>query len=125
MHAIHAALHAARPDLGAFVHAHSLYGRTWSSLGRLLDPITQDACAIFNRHAVHGPFTGLIDDPEGGKTIATRLGSGVGIILQNHRHLGRSVEEASGIARDPACLQYGSFRTMECFVREACKIQKL
>ena len=27
-------------------HAHSIYGKTWSSLGRLIDPITQDACAF-------------------------------------------------------------------------------
>src|ERR1700679_4315554 len=41
--AIHSRVHMARPDVVAAAHAHSLYGKTWSSLGRLLDPITQDA----------------------------------------------------------------------------------
>ena len=41
---IHSAIHKARPDVIAAAHAHSIYGKSWSSLGRLLDPITQDAC---------------------------------------------------------------------------------
>lgn len=45
--AIHSQVHAARPDIVAAAHAHSLYGKTWSSLGRLLDPLTQDACAFY------------------------------------------------------------------------------
>src|SRR5690348_602918 len=45
--AIHSRVHAARPDVIAAAHSHSLYGKTWSSLGRLLDPITQDACAFY------------------------------------------------------------------------------
>src|SRR5271165_3132972 len=36
--AIHSRVHAARPDVAAAAHAHSLYGKAWSSLGRLLDP---------------------------------------------------------------------------------------
>lgn len=42
--AIHSQIHQARPDVVAAAHAHSLYGKTWASLGRLLDPLTQDAC---------------------------------------------------------------------------------
>ena len=33
--AIHSRLHMARPEVVAAAHAHSLYGKTWSSLGRL------------------------------------------------------------------------------------------
>ena len=50
--AIHSQVHAARPDVVAAGHAHSLYGKTWSSLGRLLDPITQDVCAFYGDHGV-------------------------------------------------------------------------
>src|SRR5580693_4961553 len=39
--AIHSQVHAARPDVVAAAHAHSMYGKSWASLGRLLDPITQ------------------------------------------------------------------------------------
>jgi ribulose-5-phosphate 4-epimerase/fuculose-1-phosphate aldolase len=35
--AIHSRIHKARPDVIAAAHAHSLNGKTWSSLGRLLD----------------------------------------------------------------------------------------
>ena len=36
--AIHSQVHAARPDVVAAAHAHSLHGKAWSGLGRLLDP---------------------------------------------------------------------------------------
>ncbi len=39
--AIHSQIHHARPDVIAAAHAHSLYGKTWATLGRLLDPLTQ------------------------------------------------------------------------------------
>src|ERR1700683_208949 len=40
--AIHSQVHAARPDVVAAAHAHSVHVKSWSSLRRLLDPITQD-----------------------------------------------------------------------------------
>src|SRR5437879_792379 len=43
--AIHSQVHAARPDVVAAAHAHSPFGKAWSALGRLLDPITQESCA--------------------------------------------------------------------------------
>jgi ribulose-5-phosphate 4-epimerase/fuculose-1-phosphate aldolase len=36
--AIHSQIHAARPDVNAAAHCHSMHGKAWSSLGRLLDP---------------------------------------------------------------------------------------
>ena len=33
---IHAAIHAARPDVDAAAHSHSLYGRAFSTLGKTL-----------------------------------------------------------------------------------------
>ena len=50
--AIHSRIHKARPDVIAAAHAHSLNGKTWSSLGRLLDPLTQDACAFYEDHVL-------------------------------------------------------------------------
>src|SRR5215510_2155859 len=46
--AIHSQVHGARPDVQAAAHSHSQYGRAWSTLGRLLDPITQDVCAFYD-----------------------------------------------------------------------------
>ncbi len=93
---IHAALHAARPDVIAAAHAHSLYGKAWSSLGRLLDPLTQDACAFYENHALFNDYTGVVLDINEGQRIAQTLGSHKALILQNHGLLtvGRTVEAA-------------------------------
>src|SRR3954451_21875115 len=40
--AIHSQVHQARPDVVAAAHTHSLHGKTFSSFGAMLDPITQD-----------------------------------------------------------------------------------
>lgn len=45
---IHSAIHQARPDVNAAAHSHSIYGRSFCSLGRTLDTITQDSCAFHN-----------------------------------------------------------------------------
>lgn len=94
--AIHSALHQARPDVVAAAHSHSLYGKSWSTLGRLLDPLTQDACAFFEDHALFDDYTGVVVDQEEGKRIAHALGDAKAVILRNHGLLtaGHSVDEA-------------------------------
>src|SRR5712692_4793951 len=72
--AIHSQIHAARPDVEAAAHAHSLYGKSWSTLGRTLDPLTQDACAFFEDHTVYGDFTGVVYQTTEGERIAQALG---------------------------------------------------
>ena len=96
-YAIHSQVHAARPDVVAAAHAHSLFGKTWSSLGRLLDPITQDACAFYDDHALFDDFSGVVFDIEEGKRIAHALGENKAVILRNHGLLtvGHTVEEAA------------------------------
>lgn len=44
---IHSAVHEARPEVACAAHAHSIYGRTFASLGRELEMITQDSCAFY------------------------------------------------------------------------------
>ncbi len=73
--AIHSQIHAARPDVVAAAHAHSVYGKAWSSLRRPLDPLTQDACAFYGDHAVFDDYTGVVLDLEEGKRLAHALGS--------------------------------------------------
>ena len=94
--AIHSQVHAARPDVIAAAHSHSLYGKAWSSLGRLLDPITQDACGFFEDHALFDDFTGVVLDLEEGKRISAALGDKKAVILRNHGLLtvGHSVDTA-------------------------------
>ena len=100
-------MHAARPDVVAAAHSHSLHGKAWSSLGRLLDPITQDACAFFEDHALFDDFTGVVLDLEEGKRIGAALGDKKAVILRNHGLLtiGHSVDAAvwSFITMDRSC----------------------
>jgi ribulose-5-phosphate 4-epimerase/fuculose-1-phosphate aldolase len=95
--AIHSQVHEARPDIVAAAHAHSLHGKAWSSLGRLLDPLTQDACAFYDDHSLFDDYTGVVLDTEEGKRIAHALGENKAVILRNHGLLttGYSVEEAA------------------------------
>jgi ribulose-5-phosphate 4-epimerase/fuculose-1-phosphate aldolase len=95
--AIHSQVHAARPDIVAAAHAHSVYGKTWSSLRRPLDPLTQDACAFYGDHAVFDDYTGVVLDLEEGKRIAHALGDHKAVILSNHGLLtaGHTVDEAA------------------------------
>ena len=94
--AIHSRLHKARPDVNAAAHSHSMYGRTFSSLGKLLDPITQDSCAFYERQAMYDHFSGVVEETEEGDRIANSLGDKQVIILKNHGILttGSSVDIA-------------------------------
>jgi len=104
---IHSQVHAARPDVNAAAHSHSLHGKAWSSLGRLLDPLTQDACAFYGDHGLFDDYTGVVLDVQEGKRIAHALGDHKAVILRNHGLLtvGGSVDEAAWwfITMDRTC----------------------
>ena len=96
--AIHSQVHAARPDVMAAAHAHSVHGKSWSSLRRLLDPLTQDACAFYGDHSLFDDYTGVVLDLEEGKRLAHALGENKAVILSNHGLLTvgqTSVDEAA------------------------------
>ena len=94
---IHSQIHAARPDVISAAHAHSVHGKAWSSLHRPLDPLTQDACAFYEDHALFDDYTGAVLDIEEGKRIAHALGNCKAAILANHGLLtvGHTVDEAA------------------------------
>ncbi len=94
--AIHSQVHAARPDVVAAAHSHSLHGKAWSSLGRPLDPITQDSCAFYEDHSLFADFTGVVYQTSEGARIAQTLAQYKAVILRNHGLLtvGHSVDEA-------------------------------
>ena len=58
--AIHSRLHMNHPELNAAAHSHSMYGKTFSTMGRLLEPITQDSCAFYDNHVLFDDFTGVV-----------------------------------------------------------------
>jgi ribulose-5-phosphate 4-epimerase/fuculose-1-phosphate aldolase len=105
--AIHSQVHAARPDVVAAAHAHSMYGKSWASLGKPLDPITQDSCAFYKDHSVFADFTGVVYQASEGERIAQSLGQHKAVILRNHGLLtvGHTVDEAAWwfITMDRSC----------------------
>lgn len=94
---VHAQAHLARPDVVAVAHCHSLHGRALSTLGELLDPITQESCAFYESHALYDGYTGVVVDSDEGRQIASALGNHKAVILRNHGLLtvGDSVDAAA------------------------------
>jgi ribulose-5-phosphate 4-epimerase/fuculose-1-phosphate aldolase len=94
--AIHSRIHHARPGVIAAAHSHSIYGKTWSTMSKVLEPLTQDACAFYNDHGIYKEYTGVVMDTSEGDNIAKALGDRKSAILKNHGLLtvGYSVEEA-------------------------------
>jgi ribulose-5-phosphate 4-epimerase/fuculose-1-phosphate aldolase len=95
--AIHSQVHRARPDVVAAAHSHSIHGRALAALGEPLEPITQDACAFYEDHAVFDEYTGVVVDEEESRRIAETLGGNKAVILRNHGLLtvGDSVDAAA------------------------------
>jgi ribulose-5-phosphate 4-epimerase/fuculose-1-phosphate aldolase len=96
--AIHSQVHAARPDVIAAAHSHAIFGKAFSTLGKLLDPITQDSCIFYGSHSLYEEFNGIVLDEEEGQNVARALGpTNKAVILQNHGFLtvGHSVDEAA------------------------------
>ena len=94
---LHSAIHAARPEVVAAAHAHSVYGKAFSSLGRPLDPLTQDSCAFYDDHVVISEQGGaVVFDEEAGNEFARLFPKGKAAIHQNHGlfTVGGSVDEA-------------------------------
>ncbi|MEV6394128.1 class II aldolase/adducin family protein [Streptomyces sp. NPDC051907] len=95
--AVHAQVHLARPDVVAVAHTHSVHGRALSALGELIEPITQEACAFYQDHALFDRYTGVVVDEAEGRRIAEALGPYKAVILRNHGLLtvGDSVDAAA------------------------------
>jgi ribulose-5-phosphate 4-epimerase/fuculose-1-phosphate aldolase len=91
--AVHAAVHRARPEVVAVVRTQAPYGRALAALGELLAPVTQEACAFYEDHALLDEFTGA-DDPD---RTARALGPYKALILRNRGLLtvGTSVDAAA------------------------------
>ncbi|GAB3958830.1 hypothetical protein GCM10029978_004620 [Actinoallomurus acanthiterrae] len=96
---IHSHIHRAMPTVNSVAHAHSPYGVAWSSLGRLLDPINQNACVFFEDHVLLDDYFGpVLADDEGAKIASLLSEAGAkAAILKNHGLLtvGGSVAEAA------------------------------
>ncbi|MEZ3177486.1 class II aldolase/adducin family protein [Streptomyces pimonensis] len=94
---VHAQVRAARPDVVAVAHCHSVHGRAPAALGGLLDPITQESCAFYEDHALYDAYSGVTADAGEGRRIAGVLGSREAPVLRTHGLLtvGDSVDAAA------------------------------
>ena len=94
---IHSQIHMSNPAITAAAHSHSVYGKAFSALGKLLDPITQDSCAFYDDHVLFDDFSGVVLDDTEGEKIAAALGDRKAAILQNHGLLtvGDSIDAAA------------------------------
>ena len=94
---IHSQIHMSNPAITAAAHSHSVYGKAFSALGKLLDPLTQDSCAFYDDHVLFDDFSGVVLDDSEGEKIAAALGDRKAAILQNHGLLtvGDSIEAAA------------------------------
>ncbi|KAJ9130766.1 Class II Aldolase and Adducin domain-containing protein [Pleurostoma richardsiae] len=94
---IHSAIHKARPDVNAACHTHSKFGKAWSSFGKPLEILSQDACNFYKNQAVYANFGGVVMEKDEGERIAAAMGDARCVILQNHGLLtvGSTVDEAA------------------------------
>ncbi|BEI93501.1 uncharacterized protein CcaverHIS019_0511290 [Cutaneotrichosporon cavernicola] len=67
----------------SIVHVHGPHTKAFSSLGRTLDMVSQDACA-YHDEMVLVPFGGVVIDNSEGERIANLAGAKRIAILQNH-----------------------------------------
>ncbi|MBV2355765.1 class II aldolase/adducin family protein [Streptomyces sp. J2-1] len=94
---VHAQVHAARPDVVAVAHCHTVHGRALAALGELIEPITQESCAFYEDMALYDAYSGVTVDAEEGRRIADVLGTRKALLLRNHGALtvGDSVDAAA------------------------------
>jgi len=106
--AIHSEIHAARPDVVAAAHCHSMYGKSFAAMAKPIRMLTQDSTMFYNDVALHADGGGaVVVDTEGGAGLARSLGDKKAVIHQNHGLItvGESVDSAVWwfIALDRAC----------------------
>lgn len=82
---LHAAVHEAHPDIVAMCHAHTIYGTAFASMGRPLDPISQDAACFYEDHAVITNEAGQVAvEKKAGRSVASWFKGVKAAIHQNH-----------------------------------------
>jgi len=104
---LHGQIHEQRPEINSVVHAHSIYGRSFSATGKTLRPLTVEATAFYDDHVVFGKIGGVMNKMEEGKMVAEALENKKAMVLANHGLLtvGKTVDEAAWwfIALERSC----------------------
>lgn len=98
---IHSAIHAARPDVGCVLHAHTVAGVAVSCLEEGLLPLNQWAMQFHQRIGYHD-YEGIALDLDERRRLVVHLGSHNAMIMRQHGLLtcGNSVGDAFLRMRD-------------------------
>ena len=98
---IHSAIHAARPDVGCVLHAHSVAGVAVSCLEDGLKPLNQWAMQFYARTGYHA-YEGIALDLAERERLVAHLGPHMTLVLRQHGMLtcGTSVGDAFLRMRD-------------------------
>ena len=95
---IHSEVLRARPDVQCVIHSHPVHAVAFSSLGRPLVAVGNDAVTFAGgRLPIFSETTDLIVNPERGKAVAHCLGPHDALILRNHGIAGRAGRTSWGI----------------------------
>jgi len=97
---IHSEVLRARSDVNAVVHTHPIHAVAFSSLGKPLLAVGNDASWFVGRLPIFSETTDLIVDAPRGKAVARCLGPQAALILRNHGIVtaAASLEEAVWVA---------------------------
>ena len=97
---IHSEVMRARPDVNAVVHTHPIHAVAFSSLGKPLLAVGNDASWFVGNLPIFAETTDLIIDQPRGMAVARCLGPHAALILRNHGIVtaGASIEEAVWVA---------------------------
>ena len=97
--ALHAALHAARPDAVCVLHLHETSAIAVSAQADGLLPLSQHALRFEGELAYHD-YEGLAFSPHEGQSLVRALGRKTAMLLRNHGPvvLGRTIAEAYVLA---------------------------
>jgi ribulose-5-phosphate 4-epimerase/fuculose-1-phosphate aldolase len=89
---LHSAIYRDRPEVKAVAHTHSPAGKAWSTLGRLIAPISTEAAVFFGRHAIYDSFAN-----GEGAALAEAAKDNRAVIMKSHGILtvGESIDEAA------------------------------
>ena len=97
---IHSEVMRARPDVNAVVHTHPIHAVAFSSLGKPLLAVGNDASWFVGHLPIFSETTDLIVDQPRGAAVARCLGPNAALILRNHGIVtaAASIEEAVWVA---------------------------
>ncbi|MBD1551930.1 class II aldolase/adducin family protein [Pseudomonas typographi] len=89
---LHSAILTLRPDIVSVAHTHSLYGRTWSTTGRLLPAASAESAVFYGKHALYDSHA-----HGEGDNLVNALGTNRALLMKNHGLLtvGQTVDEAA------------------------------